>query len=66
VRPRQAPGTRGFIGSFSITDPALQHPAGATLNFPPTGLLPLESLSPPDFRRFLRPKNSRLFFFSKP
>ena len=65
-RPAHAPGTGGFFRPFSITGPIPQNPPIPTLKFPSTGLRPLESLPPQDFRRFLRPKNSRLFFFSKP
>ena len=64
-QPAQAPGTGGFLRPYSITDPVRQNPAHPTLKFPPTGLLPLESPPPQDLW-FLRPKNSRLFFFSKP
>jgi hypothetical protein len=64
-RPAQAPDTGGFFRSYSITDPVPQNPAHPTLKFPPTGLLPVESPPPQDLW-FLRPKNSRLFFFSKP
>ena len=64
ARPAQAPGTGGFLWPYSFTDPVSQNPAHPTLKFPPTGLLPLES--PPQNLWFLRPKNPRLFFFSKP
>jgi hypothetical protein len=50
-QPAKAPSTGGFLRP--------------TLKFPPTGLLPLESPPPQDLRP-LRPRNSRLFFFSKP
>ena len=65
VKPVQATGTGGFLWPHSFTDPVSQNLAHPILKFPPTGLLPLESPPPQDFR-FLRPKNSRLFFFSKP
>src|ERR1035437_5546876 len=65
-RPAHAPGTGGFFRPFSITGPIPQNPPPPTLKFPSTGLRPLESLPPQDFRRFLRLKNSRLYFFSKP
>jgi hypothetical protein len=61
-----APSTGGFFRPFSITGPIPQNPPHPTLKFPSTELRPLESLPPQDFRRFLRPNNSRLFFFSKP
>ena len=64
-RPAQAPGTGGFLWPYSFTDPVSQNPALPTLKFPPTGLLPLES-SPRKDLWFLRPKNAKLFFFSKP
>ena len=64
-RPAQAPGTGGFLWPYSFTAPVSQNPAHPTLKFPPTGLLPLESPPPQDLW-FLRPKNSKLFFFSKP
>jgi hypothetical protein len=65
-RPAHAPGTGGFFRPFSIAGPISQNPPYPALKFPSTGLRPLESLSPQDFRTFLRPKNSRLFFFNKP
>jgi hypothetical protein len=65
-QPAHAPDTGGFFRPFSFTGPIPQNPPDPTLKFPLTGLRPLESLPPQDFRRFLRPKNSRLFFFSKP
>jgi hypothetical protein len=65
-RPAHAPATGSFFRPFSITSPIPQNSQHPTLKFPSTGLRPLESLPPQDFRRFLRPKNSRLFFFSKP
>ena len=58
--------TEGFLGPYSIAIPVYQQPTQPTLRFPPTGLLPLESLPPQDVRKFLRPNNTRLFFFSKP
>jgi hypothetical protein len=64
-RPAQAPGRGGFLRPNSITDLAPQNPVHPTLKFPPTSLLPLKSPPPQDLW-FLRPKNSRLFFFSKP
>jgi hypothetical protein len=64
-RPAQASGTGGFLWPYSFTAPVYQNPANPTLKFPPTGLLPLESPPPQDLW-FLRPKNSQLFFFSKP
>src|SRR5215831_14372987 len=64
-RPVQATGTGGFLWPHSFTDPVSQNLAHPTLKFPPTGLLPLESPPPQDLW-FLRPKNSRPFFFSKP
>ena len=64
-RRAQAPGTGGFLWPYSFTSPVPQNPAHPTLKFPPTGLLPLESPPPQDLW-FLRPKNSKLFFFSKP
>jgi hypothetical protein len=64
-RPAQTPGTGSFLWPYSFTDPVSQNPAFPTLKFPPTGLLPLES-SPRKDLWFLRPKNPRLFFFSKP
>jgi hypothetical protein len=66
VRPAQAPVSGGFLRPYSIADPVPQNPSQPTLKFPPTGLIPLKSQSPQDVWRFLRPKNSRLFFFSKP
>jgi len=66
VQPAHAPGMGRFFRPFSITGLIPQNPPHPTLKFPSTGLRPLESLPPQDFRRFLRPKNSRLFFFSKP
>lgn len=63
-RPARAPGTGGILWPYSFTAPVSQNPALPTLKFPPTGLLPLES--PPQHLWFLRPKNSKLFFFSKP
>ena len=63
--PAQAPGTGGFLRPYSITNLAPRNPADPTLKFSPTGLLPLESPPPQDLR-LLRPKNPRLFFFSKP
>ena len=65
VRPTQAPGTSGFLWPYSFTDAISQNPTHPTLKIPPTGLLPLES-PPPQNLWFLRHKNSRLFFFSKP
>ena len=65
-RPAQSPDTGGFLRPYSIPEtfsPISVHP---TLIFPPTGLLPLESLPPQDLWRFFRPKNSRLFYFPKP
>ena len=64
-RPVQATGTGGFLWPHSFTDPVSQNLAHPTLKFPATGLLPLAS-PPPQNLWFLRPKNSRLFFFSKP
>src|SRR5262245_55397318 len=64
-RPAQATGTGGFLWPHSFTDPFSQSLAQPTLKFPEAGLLPLKSPPPQNFR-FLRPKNSRLFFFSKP
>jgi len=41
-------------------------PAGySTLKFRTTGMAPLQSPPPQDFWRFLKPKNTRLFFFNK-
>ena len=65
VRPAQAPVTSGFFWPYSFTDAISQNPTHPTLKIPPTGLLPLES-PPPQNLWFLRHKNSRLFFFSKP
>jgi hypothetical protein len=65
-RPGNTPGTGGFFRPFSITGPIPQNPPHPTLKLPSTGLRPLESLAPQDFRRFLRPKSSQMFFFSKP
>ena len=65
-RPAQASGMGGFLRPYFITDPVLLNPANPTLKVPPTGLPPLDSLPQQDLWRFLRPKNSRLFFFSKP
>ena len=65
-QPSQAPGARAFPRSYSIINPVHQNFAHPTPRFSPTGLVPLESTPPQDFWRFLRPKNSRLFFFSKP
>ena len=65
-RPAQALGTGGFPRSYSIINSVPRNPAHPTLRFSPTGLLPLESQPPQNLWRFLRPKNSRLFFFSKP
>ena len=64
-RPAQALRTGGFLWPYSFVDPLYQNPVHPTLKFPPTGLLPMESPPPRDFW-FLRPKNPRLFFFSKP
>ena len=64
-RPAQAPGTGGLLWPYSFTAPVSQNPAHPTLKFPTTGLLPQESPPPQDLW-FLRPKNPRLFFFSKP
>ena len=64
-RPAQAPATRGILWPYSFTAPVSQNPALPTLKFPTTGLLPLQS-PPPQHLWFLRPKNSKLFFFSKP
>ena len=61
-----APGMGGLFPPFSITAPIPQNPPHPTLKFTSTGLRPLESLPPQDFRRFLKPKSSGLFFFSKP
>ena len=65
VRPAQTPSTGGFLWPYSFTAPGFQNPAHPTLKFPSTGLLPLESPAHQDLW-FLMPKNSRLFFFSKP
>ena len=62
-RPAQTPGTGGFLWPYSFTAPVSQNSALPRLKFPPTGLL--ES-PPPQNLWFLRPKNSKLFFFSKP
>jgi hypothetical protein len=64
-QPAKAPGTGGFLRPYSITALAPRNPAHPTLKFRSMGLLPLESPRPQDLR-LLRPKNSRLFFFSKP
>ena len=66
-RPAQAPSTGGFLWpySFTFTAPVFPNPAHPTLKFPSTGLLQLESPPPQDLW-FLRPKNAKLFFFSKP
>jgi hypothetical protein len=64
-RPAQAPSTGGFLWPYSFTAPVFQNSAHPTLKSPPTGLLQLESPSSRDLW-FLRPKNSRLGFFSKP
>jgi hypothetical protein len=64
-RPVPAPGPGGFHWPYSFTDPLSQNLAYPTLKFPPTGLIPLESPPQGDLW-FLRPKNPRLFFFSKP
>lgn len=65
VRPA-TPLTGRFLPRYSIAVPVYQQPTHPTLKFPPTGLLPLESLPPRDVWKFLKPKNTRLFFFSKP
>jgi len=64
-QPAQVPRTGGFLRPKSIANPGPQDPAHPTLKFPPTGLIPVETRPPQDFWRF-RPKNSRLFFFTKP
>ena len=66
-RPAQVPSTGGFLWpySFTFTAPVFPNPAHPTLKFPSTGLLQLESPPPQDLW-FLRPKNSRLFYFNKP
>lgn len=65
-RPAQTPRPGSFLLPYSITDPVLQNPAHPTLKFPPTGLLPKETLPPQDLWKLLRPRDSRLFFFGKP
>jgi hypothetical protein len=66
ARPAQAPGTDGFRRSVFATNPVLQNPVDPALKFPPTGLRPLESVPSRNLWRFVRPKNSKLFFFTKP
>lgn len=62
-RPATSPGTNRFLRPYAIAAPVPQAP---TLKFPLTGLRPLAGQPPQDFRRFLKPTNTRLFFFSKP
>ena len=61
-RPAQPAAPGSFLAPESITNP-VPH---TTVKFPSTGLLPKETLPPQDLRRFLKPKNSKLFFFGKP
>jgi hypothetical protein len=62
----QTPGPGGFLRPDYIAPQSPQPSSYPTLKFAATGLLPLESSPPQDLWRFLRPKNTRLFFFSKP
>jgi hypothetical protein len=60
----QAPGIGGVRPVYNPRP--ISAPSGySNLEFHPAGLLPLESVPPQDLRRFLRPKNSRLFFFTR-
>src|SRR4051812_16788927 len=59
------PAARG-PRSNPITRPVPPASGYSALRFPPTGLIPVESAPPRDLWRFLKPENSRLFFFSKP
>jgi hypothetical protein len=65
-RPAKAPATSGFLRPYVIASPVSQNRVYPTVTFPLTGLRPLESQPPQDFRRFLKPGNTRLFFFNKP
>jgi hypothetical protein len=56
----------GALRPDAPADQAPQSRVYPTLRFPLTGLLPLASQPSQDFRRFLKPKNTRLFFFTKP
>ena len=64
-RSAQAAGKGGFLWPYSFTAPVSQNPAHPNLKFPQTSLQPLQSLPRHDLW-FPKPKNSRLFFFSKP
>jgi len=59
--PAQAPRRPYFL-----TNPVPRNPAHGALTFPPTGLVPLESLPSQNLWKFFRPQHSRLFFFTKP
>ncbi len=58
----QPSSARGFVRPNDITRTS----GFSTLRFPATGLRPLPNQPSQDPWRLLKPKNTRLFFFSKP
>ena len=63
VTPAQKPGHE-FQPNYHVR-PVAQSAGFPNLKFYPTGMRPVESQPPQDFRKLLRPRNSRLFFFTK-
>jgi hypothetical protein len=61
--PSQAPT---LSRPFSLVNRAPRQPIQPTLRFTPTSLRLPESQPRQDLWRFLKPKNTRLFFFTKP
>jgi hypothetical protein len=70
VTTPKSPGTSSFLQpemrTYFITRPDPQYPGLKAPKFSPTGLLPIESLRPQDFRKFFIRTNTRMFYFSRP
>jgi hypothetical protein len=66
VRPMQPLRTGGLVRPSATTTHVFRTYAIPPLTFPPIGLLPAERTQHQNFVKLLRPKNTKLFFFTKP
>ena len=66
ARPAQAPASVGLFRPFSFTGTPARNFSHQGLRSPFTGLRPLPTPSLRIRWDFVRPKNSKLFYFSKP
>ena len=65
-RTAPTPRTSRFFRPFSFATLVFPNPAPSTLRSPSTQLRPLGIASPANRWFFVKPKNTRLFYFSKP